>query len=258
MDELGVELDRERAVLTLNRPARKNALTQAMWAGLPDVLAGLAREPRAKVLVIRGAGGMFAAGADILEFETAYATPDSARAYFRQVAEAMDALARFEKPTLALIEGDCIGGGLGLALCCDLRFASGTARLALTPARLGLAYSLEDTRRLVQAVGPSMAKDILFTGRRIGAEEGLRIGLVDALLPAAEIEGAVFARADEIAAASQWSVRRAKAMIARIQAGQVSDTEETRGWLVEATEGEDFQEGFSAFRAKRTPVFPFR
>lgn len=257
-DTLKVSVEDDRATLLLNRPERRNALTLAMWTALPSLLADVAADPRAKVLMVRGAGGTFAAGADIGEFETVYETPESTRHYFDRVAEAMEALAAFDKPTLAVIEGACVGGGLGLALCCDLRMAAQGSRLALTPAKLGLVYSLPDTRRLAQAVGLSRAKDILFTGRLIEAEEALAIGLIDFLVPAGDLETAAARKVDEIARASQWTARKAKRIVQLIADGETADTRDTARWLIEAVEGEDFREGRDAFLAKRPAVFPFR
>ena len=209
-ETLKVSIDADVATLWLNRPEKKNALTLAMWMALPGVLAEIAADTRAKVLVVRGAGGTFAAGADIGEFETVYATPDSTRAYFDRVSDAMEALAAFDKPTVARVEGACVGGGLGLALACDLRIAATDAKLALTPGKLGLVYSLPDTRRLVQAVGLSRTKDILFTGRLIQADEALAIGLIDALHAPEALEAAVAEKTAQIAAASQWTARRSR------------------------------------------------
>jgi len=257
-DSLKVEVADDVATLILNRPEKKNALTLAMWTALPGVLAGIAADRAAKVLVVRGAGGTFAAGADIGEFETVYASPDSSRAYFDRVGEAMQALAEFEKPTLAMIEGACVGGGLGLALACDLRIAATDARLALTPGKLGLVYSLPDTRRLVQAVGLSLAKAILFTGRLIDATEALNIGLVDALHPPDALAAAFTDKTAQIASASQFTARRAKRIVQLVADGETADTELTARWLIEAVEGEDFREGRDAFLAKRKPVFPHR
>jgi enoyl-CoA hydratase/carnithine racemase len=257
-ETLKVSIDADVATLWLNRPEKKNALTLAMWMALPGVLAEIAADTRAKVLVVRGAGGTFAAGADIGEFETVYATPDSTRAYFDRVSEAMEALAAFDTPTLAHVEGACVGGGLGLALACDLRIAATDAKLALTPGKLGLVYSLPDTRRLVQAVGLSRTKDILFTGRLIQADEALAIGLVDALHSPEALGAAVADKAAQIAAASQWTARRAKRIVQLIADGETADTDLTARWLIEAVEGEDFREGRDAFLGKRTPVFPYR
>ena len=247
----------EIATLTLNRPARRNAVNRAMWQGLPGVLDA-ARAARVKVLVLTGAGEAFAAGADISEFEQVYADRATAGAYFAEIAVAMDALANFESPTLARIDGACVGGGLGLALCCDMRIASDRARLGITPAKLGLMYALSDTRRLVDVVGPARAKDILYTGRILEANEALTLGLVDAVTPLADLDAAVAAKAEAIAAASQWSARKTKQIIRRILDGQTDDDAETNTWMLDAVEGADFVEGRDAFLAKRTPRFPFR
>lgn len=257
VEGLSLTVSGDVATLTLDRPARRNALNQAMWRGLPGVLAS-ARDARAKVLVLTGAGGAFAAGADISEFEAVYATRETSAAYFAEIGAGMDALAAFEAPTLAMIDGACVGGGLGLALCCDIRIASDRARLGITPAKLGLMYPLADTRRLVEAVGPSRAKDILYTGRILDAAEALAIGLVDEVVPAEVLHDAVARKAANIATASAWSARAAKAVIRRILDGQTADDATTHGWMLDAVEGEDFAEGRAAFLGKRAPQFPFR
>lgn len=257
VEGLDLAVTGEIATLTLNRPARRNAVNRAMWQGLPGVLDA-ARAARVKVLILTGAGEAFAAGADISEFEQVYADRATAGAYFAEIARAMDALARFESPTLARIDGACVGGGLGLALCCDLRIASDRARLGITPAKLGLMYALADTKRLVDVVGPSRAKDILYTGRILDAGEALAIGLVDAVTSVADLDTAILAKAEAIAGASQWSARKTKQIIRRIQDGQVGDDAETNAWMLDAVEGEDFAEGRDAFLGKRTPRFPFR
>lgn len=257
-DALVLTGDGDVAVLTLNRPDKRNALTQAMWRALPQALATVEGDATIKVLVVTGAGDAFAAGADIAEFETVYATRDSAAAYAAEIAEAMEALANLSKPTIAAIPGPCVGGGLGLALCCDIRMASDRAKLGITPGKLGLMYSLADTRRLVEAVGPPAAKDILYTGRILGSAEALGLHLIDAAYPPEELEAAVAAKAETIATASQWSARRTKAVIRRILDGQTQDDDTTRAWFLDSLEGEDFQEGRDAFLQKRTPAFPFR
>ena len=226
IDGLDLRVADEIATLTLNRPARRNAVNRAMWRGLPEVLEA-ARAARVKVLVLTGAGEAFAAGADIAEFEQVYADRATAGAYFGEIAAAMDALANFESPTLARIDGACVGGGLGLALCCDLRIASDRARLGITPAKLGLMYALSDTKRLVDVVGPTRAKDILYTGRILTADEALAVGLVDAVTSVEGLDAAAAAKAEAIAAASQWSARKAKAVVSRILNGQATDDAET-------------------------------
>lgn len=257
IEGLDLQVADEIATLTLNQPARRNAVNRVMWRGLPGMLETV-RAARAKVLILTGAGEAFAAGADISEFGEVYADRATAGAYFGEIAAAMDALASFETPTVARIDGACVGGGLGLALCCDIRIASDRARLGITPAKLGLMYALADTKRLVDVVGPSRAKDILYTGRILSADEALGIGLVDTVCPVEGLDAAVMAKAEAIAAASQWSARKAKAVVRRILDGQAQDDAETSAWMLDAVEGEDFVEGRDAFMGKRTATFPFR
>jgi len=252
-----VYLEREgcTAHLVLNRPEKRNALNGVMWAAIPGLLAEAAADDGVRVLVLRGAGGAFAAGADISEFEQVYATPDSAAAYSRSIAEALDALAAFAKPTLAMIDGACVGGGCGLALACDLRFAAQGSKFGITPGKLGLAYTLNDTRRLIDAVGVSAAKDILFTGRILEADEALAMGLIDRLVTREALAEAVEGFAGAVAKTSAQSARVTKQIIARIQAGQASDDAATRELFLKAFQSADFQEGYSAFLEKRAPKF---
>lgn len=250
--------DGPTATLTLNRPDKRNALNRAMWAALPEALAAVAADREALVLVLAGAGGAFASGADIGEFESVYATRGSAAAYDALVSGALEALATFEKPTLAAIRGACVGGGLALALACDLRLAAEDARLGITPAKLGLMYSLADTKRLADAVGPAAAKDILFTGRLLDAAEALRIGLVQSVHPAEALAGAAADKAAAVAAASQWSVRSIKRVVRAILDGAREDDAAMKAQFLDALGGEDFREGRDAFLAKRPPRFPFR
>jgi enoyl-CoA hydratase/carnithine racemase len=255
---LVLSFDEHVATLTLNRPERGNAIGAAMWAAMPDLVDAVARQRDALVLVIRGAAGNFAAGADISEFDTVFADRAATLRYADAMVAATNALARLAKPTIALIEGHCIGAGVALALACDLRIAASDAAFAITPARLGLVYTLADTRRLAATIGNAAAKDLLFTGRRIGAAEALALRLVGSVVEPTALAAAVQAKAQGIASASQWSVRRAKAMLECIEAGHPDETDETRGWFADAPEGEDFREGLAAFRDKRPPRFPWR
>jgi enoyl-CoA hydratase/carnithine racemase len=249
---LQLQLHPQTAVLTLNRPTRRNALNVAMWQALPQALQAASAQ-QAQVLVLRGAGGDFAAGADIAEFDTVFADRPATLRYAEAMNGATQALADWPGATLALIEGHCIGAGVALALACDLRCAAADARLGVTPARLGLLYTLADTRRLVRAVGSSKARELLYTSRLIDAPEALSMGLLDELHPAAALAAAVFDKAALIASQSAWSVRHTKAVLALIDAGVAADNDQTRGWFADAVETAEHAQRLRAFRQRGKP-----
>lgn len=246
------------ARLIFNRPDKKNALTKAMWAAIPKLLAQAAEDPDVLALIVRGEGGCFAAGADIAEFPQVYSTPETSRHYSDLVQAAGRALAAFPKPSIAVIRGACVGGGCGLALACDLRFAETGAKIGITPGKLGLAYTLADTRRLVDAVGPSRAKDMLFSGRLVEADEALRIGLVDRVAPPDALASMTLTYLKGLLENSQYSIRAMKATINAIADGQAHETADSYAVYLNGFDGADFREGYAAFMAKRPPVFPFR
>jgi len=255
-DDIYLRRSGRRAEIVLNRPAKRNAVTLAMWAAIPGLVAEAAAGDAVRLLVLTGAGDHFAAGADIAEFKTTYATRDAALENQAVMARAMAALEDFPKPSLAVIRGACVGGGCALALGCDLRFASEDARFGITPAKLGLAYGVSDTRRLIAAVGPSAAKRILFTGQFIDAREALRLGLIDAAHAPNNLDAAVDAFESALSAASGFTARAVKRVAAMIRDGTVDDNDESRALFADAFEGADFREGAAAFLAKRTPDFP--
>lgn len=242
-----------RANIILNRPEKRNAITVAMWRKIPEMIKTCEADPKVRLIVIQGAGGVFASGADIAEFETIYATRENAIANHMVIQAAMQAVETCEKPTLALIEGACVGGGCGLALACDFRRAAPGARFGITPGKLGLVYGVADTRRLVQAVGVSAAKDILFTGRLIDAKEAAAIGLVDAL--SETLEADADALANLLSQASRHTMRTTKDILRRIASGQSDDDTQTRNMFADSFVGPDFIEGFTAFMTKRKPNF---
>lgn len=238
------------AHLLIDRAAKRNAMTQAMWEALPVMLGRAMADDDVRVLILRAAEpGAFSAGADIAEFGAGASDPEWRAANERAIARAQAALTRAPKPVIAAIAGDCIGGGCGLALACDLRVATSAARFGITPARLGLVYSLHDTKLLVDLVGPAQAKRILFTAGLIDAAEAHRIGLVDLL------DTDPIALAETIAGNSTHSVRESKAMVRRILDGQSADDAATRALFADAFALPDFEEGVAAFLARRNPVF---
>lgn len=251
-----VRLERDGAVarLLLDRPLRRNALDLAMWQRLALLAREAARDDAVRVIILASARpGMFSAGADIDDVAAHAADPDW-RAQFQQaVRDTQYALALSPRPVIAAIGGDAVGGGCGLALACDIRIASAGVRFGVTPARLGLVYSLFDTRLLVDAVGAAWARRILFSADLIDAATALRIGLVDEI--ADDPLAAAHDLAHRIAARSQHSVREAKAIIRRILDGQQDDDHTTLALFADAFDGPDFREGAAAFAQKRDPRF---
>lgn len=250
---LRLTLDGAVARLVIDRAARRNAFTDAMWAALPGLVAEAMADPGVRVLLVAAAApGAFCAGADIEEFGRSLDNPGTSGNQ-GLVRAAQLSLARAPKPVIALIEGDCIGGGCGLAIACDIRVASPTARFGITPARLGIVYSLHDTKLLVDLVGPGQAKRILFTAGLIDAAEALRIGLVEIVATDARAEAEALAAT--IAAGSPHSIAGAKQIVRRILDGQADDDAATLAMFADAFTGPDFAEGVAAFRAKRKPTF---
>ncbi len=237
------------AHLIIDRAAKRNAFNQSMWEALPGLVAAAMADDNVRVLVLRSAEpGVFCAGADIGEL-SANADPDWLLANQTAINRAQSDLTRAPKPTVALIDGDCVGGGCGLALACDLRIASARSRFGITPAKLGLVYPLHDTKLLVDLVGPANAKRILFTGALIDAAEAHRIGLIN------EINENADALIETMTSVSGHSQRESKAMIRRILDGQTDDDDTTRALFAGAFTGPDFREGVDAFLNKRKPDF---
>lgn len=230
------------ATVVLHHPAKRNAMTAAMWRALPPLLAELAADPGVGALVLTGAGGTFCAGADI---STLQGSPDEAQAL---AVRAEEALAAFPKPTLAAVKGHCVGGGAQLAAACDLRFAEEGALFGVTPARLGIVYSSSATRRLVALVGPATAKYLLFSGELIDTARALRTGLVDEVLPAGELDG----RVEEF---TRVLVSRSRLTQAAAKEFADGRTDRDAHWAAQARGSDDTAEGVAAFLERREPRF---
>lgn len=251
---LRLEHDGPVARLLIDRPARRNAMTQAMWQDMPRLVQQAMADDRVRVLILTSATpGIFCAGADIDEFAACSGDADWRIANQAAIRSTQYALAHAEKPVIAAIDGDCVGGGCGLAIACDLRIAAPRARIGITPAKLGIVYSLFDTKLLVDLVGPARARRILYTGALQGAEDALSIGLIDEI--AADPLVAAQSLAALIAANAQHSVRASKAIVRRILEGQADDDDATLRLFRDAFTLPDFAEGVAAFRAKRRPEF---
>ena len=258
MADLELIFDGALARIRFNAPARRNALNRTTWRALPETCAAIAARAEALVVIVEGAGGHFSAGADIGEFDIVYRDAAATRDYVDSMQAALGALAALDRPTIAAIEGSAIGGGLAVALSCDLRFVADDAQLAAPPARLGLVYGPIETSRLIALVGPARAKDLLFSGRRVAPAEALSIGLVDRVVPAAALRASVEDYAAALAPLSQRSIRSAKRIVEALAAGLALDGAALRAEVEDAALGEDFREGRAAFAAKRPPQFAFR
>lgn len=247
---LRLEMDGAIARLLIDRPDRRNAFTLAMWQQLPVLLAEADANCDLRVLVVRSAqGGAFCAGADIAEL---LANRDDATfhaANQQAINRAQYELTRFRLPTVAMVEGDCIGGGCGIALACDMRIAAPQARFGITPAKLGIVYPLHDVKLLVDLVGPGQARRMLFTGGLLDAAEAHRIGLVE-LLGADEHE-----LVEQLCASSAHSTQAIKGFVRRVLDGQAHDDAQSLQIFADAFAGTDFHEGTSAFIEKRKPRF---
>ena len=254
--DLILERDGDVATLTLNRPESHNAINLGMYQAIPGIIADVAKDREIKVLVLRGAGEKsFASGADISEFRSVRSDADSARSYNEHVAAAERAIEGLAKPTIAMIHGYCIGGGMGLALSCDLRFADDLVRMAITPSKLGLVYSLESTKRVVELAGPSRAKWILMSGQQMRGQRVLELGLVDELTTSQELEDVTYEFAHLLGSRAQFSVRSAKTIVGLVLAGQVKDDNFTTKLRNSSFDTEDYAEGVQAFVGKRAPAF---
>jgi enoyl-CoA hydratase/carnithine racemase len=255
-DHLTVERQGTVAVLTIDRPEKRNAMTAAMWAALPGLLAGLAGEAGVRALVVTGAGPSFCAGADIADLLGGADADDPMADVRRDNLAAQAALRDFPKPTIAMIRGHCIGGGVELAVACDLRFTDGTGVFGVTPAKVGIVYTPESTRALLELVGPSTTKYLLFSGELVDADTALRTGLVDGLVPADRLEAEVRRLADVLASRSALSQRATKEVVAALSAGRDAEAV-AAGWYRTTIASGELAEGVGAFTERRAPRFPW-
>ncbi|WP_425559802.1 enoyl-CoA hydratase/isomerase family protein [Kitasatospora terrestris] len=249
---LRAEFDGAVATLVLDRPERRNAMTLAMWHGLPAVLDLLAALPGIRALLVTGAAGTFSAGADIAELSEVYGDPARADAYHAVNVAAEEALAAFPHPTIAVVHGACVGGGCQLAVACDLRFGSEQARFGITPAKLGVVYPAGPTTRLARLVGPARAKYLLFSGELVDAARAERFGLLDEVLPDGELD----ARAREFAG---LLARRSPQTIGAVKAALAGPPElaaaAVEPWERRSRVAPDVREGLAAFLERREPKF---
>jgi len=251
-DGIGLRIADGVAHVTLDRPGKKNALTQALWALLTERVEAAAR--RARVIVISGAGRDFCAGADIAEFDSVR----SGEAEPEGIAESPTAFAAIREsnvPTIAAISGICFGGGFGIAAACDIRLASPDAQFSVPAARLGLAYPVEAMRDIVLSCGPQMARLLTFSGERIDAAQALDIGFLAEVVHLERLEQRATELALTIAQNAPLSVAASRASIRSALSGNHEDRVEAERRAQVALLSEDYAEGRAAFRDRRKPVF---
>ena len=237
MSELLTDIVPPIGRVTLNRPDKRNALNSAMWMDLTHLAVQLSQDDRLRVVLLMGAGQeAFSAGADIVEMRQSLADPPKMQAMQQAVLDAQVAWERIPIPTIAMI-------------------ATPDAFFAIPPAKLGLAYSLADTKRLCDLVGPSRTKEILYTGRRIDATEALRLGVINQIVQPDKLESHTLALAAEIAGNAPNSVRAAKAVVSLISAGTDAETPASKRYYDESFSSPEFLEGARAFMEKRSPKF---
>lgn len=245
------------ARLTIDNQAKRNAVSLEMWQAIEDALDQLADDDGVRVLVLSGAGTQaFSAGADISRFESERASLAAQKAYNDTNARASVKLESFPKPTIAQIHGACMGGGVGLAACCDLRLAGESARFGIPAARLGLGYGFVGVARVARLVGLADALDIYYTARQVGAAEAKAIGLVNRVVPDAALEAEVDQLAATIAGNAPLTIAAIKAAAIEFRRPEAERDLDRVARMVEACgTSQDYVEGRRAFMEKRRPVF---
>jgi enoyl-CoA hydratase len=247
-------------IITFNNPEKRNAMSLEMWEGLGNALTELRDNPDVRVVVMVGAGDKaFVSGADISQFEKTRHNAEASEEYSRRSAAQRALLADYPKPTIACIRGFCLGGGMQVAMLADIRLASDNSQFGIPAAKLGIAYGYDGLRHLVSLVGPSWARLIMYTGMRIDSAEALRIGLVDRVLPDAELWGATMEIATTISGNAPLAIKAAKLTIAQVlkDPGQ-RDMDAIKEIGTACMDSEDFREGRRAFMEKRRPKFSGR
>jgi len=254
-DKVLTRKDGKVGAITINNPARHNAMSMEMWAAVADALDRYAADDEVRVVVFSGAGGKaFVSGADISKFESERATQEAIKRYDETSERLHKTMHNFKKPTIAMIRGYCIGGGLGLALACDLRICTENSKFGVPAAKLGLGYKFDGTKRLVDTVGIAFAKEIFFTAKQFTAREAYEMGLVNRVVADGDLESVVQDYAETIANNAPLTVMTAKYTIA--QTVEPNPNRERCAEMVkECFASSDYIEGRRAFMEKRKPQF---
>jgi enoyl-CoA hydratase len=256
-DRMQLVIEGPAATIIFNHPQRRNAMSLDMWRAMPLMLDEIEENGEIRVIVLKGAGHeAFVAGADISEFETHRGTPEAVQAYEALTDGANGRLAQSPLPTIAMINGFCIGGGLAIALNCDLRIATPQSVFAIPAARLGLGYRHNGIRTLMNLVGPGFAREIFFTARQFNADEAHAMGLINRIVEADGLEAQVETLCGMIAANAPLTLRAAKQAMLEIDKAPGDFNSALCEQMVQACfTSEDYKEGRRAFMDKRRPVF---
>jgi len=256
--KLLLEKDGPIGWIIFNQPEKRNAVSQEMWELMPDYVHDLATDDAIRVVVLRGAGDQaFVAGADISQFKDRRRNMADEEEYRRISGRGQDALAALSKPLLAMIHGYCVGGGVSIAITCDIRLAADDARFGVPAARLGLGYHYHGMEKLMKLVGPAYTKEIFFTARTdFSAQDALRMGLVNQVVPRGELERFTRDYALTIARNAPLTLRSAKATVEQLvkPAGD-RDLALLDKLIADCFNSQDYQEGVKAFSEKRRPQF---
>jgi enoyl-CoA hydratase len=256
-DKMRSRKDGNVGYVIFNNPERRNAVSLDMWEATARMLDGFDKDNEVRVVVLTGAGDKaFVSGADISRFEDERSNEEAIVRYNQAVERANAAVYNYPKPTIAMIRGYCIGGGVGLALCCDLRICSDDSRFGVPAAKLGLGYPFQGLKKLVDVVGPSFAKEIFYTARQFDAEEARIMGLVNRVVPAAELDAYVKTYAQTIADNAPLTIATTKFTIGEVVKEESKrNLEKCAAMVKQCFESNDYTEGRRAFMEKRKPVF---
>jgi enoyl-CoA hydratase len=257
MDKMLSRKEGRVGYVIFNNPERHNAVSLGMWEATAKILEDFGKDDEVRVVVLTGAGGKaFVSGADISKFEDERANEEAIVRYNKTVERANTAIYDYPKPTIAMIRGYCIGGGVGLSLCCDLRICSDNSRFAVPAAKLGLGYAYSGLKKLVDVVGPSFAKEIFYTARQFDAEEARMMGLVNRVVPADELEAYVKKYAEMIGDNAPLTIATTKFTIGQVvKEDSQRDLAKSAAMVKHCFESKDYVEGRRAFMEKRKPVF---
>ncbi|MFK4509149.1 enoyl-CoA hydratase [Bradyrhizobium daqingense] len=247
-------------VITFNNPDKRNAMSLEMWEGFGAALTSLRDDDTVRVVILRGAGGKaFVSGADISQFEKTRHNAAASEEYARRSAAQRALLADYPKPTIACIQGFCLGGGMQVAMLADIRIASHDSQFGIPAARLGIAYGYDGLRHLVSLVGPSWARLLMYTGMRIDSAEALRIGLVERVFPVDDLWAETMGLAHAISENAPLAIKAAKITIAQVLKDESQrDMDAIKAIGNACMDSQDFREGRQAFMQKRRPKFQGR